>query len=175
VRAYQRRAYNLAFRLLGDGEEAADVVQDALVRAYTRLGEFRGDAAFSTWLYRIVHNMCLDALRWRARHPRAPLPAAGGPESRPASAPADPGDGPEAAALRREQRDALVRALAELSPEFRAAVVLRDVQGLDYAEVAAITGVSLGTVKSRLHRARARLRELLAAAEPERGAARQAE
>jgi RNA polymerase sigma-70 factor (ECF subfamily) len=163
VEPLQRRAFNLALRMLGDPDEAADVAQDALVRAYTRLGDFRGEASFATWLHRIVHNTALDALRWRARHPVEfldPSPAAGDDPPREVAA---AGEGPEAAAVRADERRAILRALAALSPEFRAAVILRDVQGLDYDEVAAVTGVSLGTVKSRLHRARARLRQLLAA------------
>jgi RNA polymerase sigma-70 factor (ECF subfamily) len=159
----QRRAYTLALRMLGEREEAADVTQDALVRAYTRIADFRGEASFATWLHRIVHNTALDALRWRARHPIEaldPMPSGGGePVREVASATA----GPEDIAVRADERRAIERALAALTPEFRAVVVLRDVQGLDYEEVAAVTGVSLGTVKSRLHRARARLRQLLAA------------
>lgn len=169
IEPHQRRAYNLALRLLGDPDEAADVAQDALVRVYTRLGDFRGDAAFSTWLHRIVHNMCLDALRWRARHPALSL--SGGPreedgvEREIGSTAEDPAD----AAVRADQRQAIRRALDGLSVEFRSVVVLRDVQGLDYEEIAAITGVGLGTVKSRLHRARSRLRDLLGDMEPETG------
>ncbi len=160
----QRRAYTLAFRMLGEREEAADVTQDAVVRAYTRIADFRGDASFATWLHRIVHNTALDALRWRARHPVEaldPKPPGGGEPVRELAAAAA---GPEDIAVRADERRALERALAALTPEFRAVVLLRDVQGLDYEEVAAVTGVSLGTVKSRLHRARARLRQILEAA-----------
>lgn len=156
----QGRAFNLAFRMLGDADEAADVTQDALIRAFTRLRDFRGDASFATWLHRIVHNTALDALRWRARHPADRLDASFGDGDPPREVAAT-SEGPEDAAVRADERRAIERALAALTPEFRAAVVLRDVQGLDYDEVAVITGVSLGTVKSRLHRARARLRALL--------------
>jgi RNA polymerase sigma-70 factor (ECF subfamily) len=163
VAPLQRRAFNLAYRMVGEPEEAADITQDALVRAYSRIGEFRGEASFATWLHRIVHNTALDALRWRARHPVEaldPSPAGGGDPPREVAAATA---GPEDMAVGAHERRAIERALAALTPEFRATVVLRDLQGLDYEEVAAVTGVSLGTVKSRLHRARARLRELLTA------------
>jgi RNA polymerase sigma-70 factor (ECF subfamily) len=165
VAPLQRRAFGLAYRMVGEPEEAADVTQDALVRAFTRIGDFRGDASFATWLHRIVHNTALDALRWRARHPVEPLDPGAERQGDPVREPVAVAAGPEDIAVRADERRAIERALAALPPEFRAAVVLRDLQGLDYEEVAAVTGVSLGTVKSRLHRARARLRELLSEAE----------
>jgi RNA polymerase sigma-70 factor (ECF subfamily) len=150
---HQRRAFNLALRLCGSRELAADLCQEALLRAYTSLGRFRGDSAFGTWLLRIVHNLCIDAMRRRDRRPQSSL------EEEPV--PPTGGDDPEEELLRQERRRLLLAALRRLSPEFRAAVVLRDVQGLSYDEAAAVAGVPVGTFKSRLHRARAELRELL--------------
>lgn len=163
VAPYQRRLFNLALRLVGDRDLAADLTQDALLRAYRSLGRFRGEARFATWLSRITHNACLDALRWRSRHPAQPLDAVNG-EGQPRPEVPDPGPGPEAGVLRGELQAVLVRALDALDPEFRAAVILRDVQGRSYEEAAAIAGIPVGTLKSRLHRGRAHLRELLAPA-----------
>ena len=151
-------AYQLAVRLLGNRQLAEDVTQDALLKAFTAMGHFRGEARFGTWIFRIVHNACTDALRYRARRPQAPLPAAegdGGPE------PVASDPGPEDVVIERQGRAALLAAVAALPPDHRAVVLLRDVQGLSYEEVAAITGQNLGTIKSRLHRARAALRAAL--------------
>ena len=157
----------LAVRLLGDRQLAEDVAQDALLKAFTGIRHFRGDARFATWIFRIVHNACTDAIRYRARRPQASLDAGGsGEHPGPAAEPADPAPGPEDVALERHGRAALLAAITALSPEYRAVVLLRDVQGLSYEEVAAITGQNLGTVKSRLHRARAALRTTLG---PEEG------
>jgi RNA polymerase sigma-70 factor (ECF subfamily) len=155
-------AYQLAVRLLGDRDLAEDVTQEALVKAFTGIRGFRGQARLATWLFRIVHNACTDALRHRARRPSLSLYSAGREEEegRPGDPP-DPAPGPEERAMEQAGREAILRAVAALPPEFRAVVVLRDVQGLSYEEIAAITGVTLGTVKSRLHRARAALRSAL--------------
>jgi len=152
-------AFALAVRLLGDRHLAEDVTQDAMIKAFTGIRQFRGDARFGTWVFRIVHNACTDALRHRARRPQLPqFQGAGEPTD---GTPADPGPGPEEQAIERQSRAALLRAVAALPPEQRMVVLLRDVQGLSYEEVAAITGQNLGTIKSRLHRARAALREAL--------------
>jgi RNA polymerase sigma-70 factor (ECF subfamily) len=153
-------AYALAARLLGDRQLAEDVLQDALVKAFTGIRGFRGEARFSTWIFRIVHNACTDALRYQARRPRAAQERRADPEG-PAPEPVDGAPGPEDVVMERQGRAALLAAIQGLAPEFRAAVLLRDVQGLSYEEVAAITGQNLGTVKSRLHRARAALRAAL--------------
>jgi RNA polymerase sigma-70 factor (ECF subfamily) len=143
----------LAFRLLGDRAAMDDVLQEAYVKAFRALPRFRGDAAAGTWLYRIVYNACLDHLRRERRAAELPLEAVPEP-----SAP-DPG---EAAA----QREALAAALAALAPDQRAAVLLVDAEGFDYIAAARVLGVRVGTLASRLSRARASLRRALAA-EPE--------
>jgi len=157
-------AYQLAVRLLGDRHLAEDVAQDALTKAYLALHHFRGDARFSTWVFRIVHNACTDALRYRARRPQTPLPFGLAPregESGPRE-PADAAPGPEDVVLARLGRQDILEAMAALPADHRSVVLLRDVQGLSYEEVAAITACNVGTVKSRLHRARAALRAALA-------------
>lgn len=163
VEPHQRQIFNLALRLIGDRDLAADLTQDALLRAYLGLARFRGESRVGTWLARITHNACLDALRWRSRHPQQSLDdGAPGTGAALLQGLADAAPGPEAEVLRRESEGRLLAALETLDPEFRAAVVLRDIQGMSYEEAAAVAGVPVGTLKSRLHRARTRLRELLA-------------
>ncbi len=153
-------AYHMAFRLVGDREDAAEIVQESLVHAYVGLGRFAGRSSFRTWLLRIVHNAAMDVLRHRMRHAQVSLSGhpsdALGVENLP-----DPGLGPEERLEVGFERSRLTDALNSLEPEFRSVVLLRDVHGFDYAEIARIVGVPRGTVKSRLHRARARLRAYL--------------
>ncbi|MDR7413519.1 MAG: sigma-70 family RNA polymerase sigma factor [Armatimonadota bacterium] len=151
VRAYQDRIYDLAYRITGNREDAVDAAQDAFVRAYQALPRFRQDAAFGTWLYRTATNAAVDLVRRRAAGPPVELPT---------NYPAP--DTPETAARRREVGRRVQAALAHLSPEFRAAVVLRDLHGLAYRDVARILQVPVGTVRSRLARAREALRTQLA-------------
>lgn len=157
VGAYQDRIYQLAYRVTGNPEDAWDAAQDAFVKAFRSLTAFRGDAAFSTWLHRIAVNAALDIVR---RRPPAP----------------DPLD--VAAAVATESVDRVVEqrevqrrvhgAIAGLPPDQRLAVVLRDVQGLSYGEIAAVLQVPVGTVRSRLSRAREALRHTLADLSPAR-------
>ena len=146
VRRHRDRLWAVALRTLGDREEAADALQDALLSAYRAAGRFRGDSAVTTWLHRIVVNACLDRVRRRKARPTVPLPESGPGE------PAAP-EGYAAA----ETALAVRAALDQLPAEQRAALVLLEIQGYSVAEVAAILGVPEGTVKSRCARARARL------------------
>jgi RNA polymerase sigma-70 factor (ECF subfamily) len=158
VRRHRDRLWSVALRTLGDREEAADAVQDALLSAHRAAARFRGDSAVTTWLHRIVVNACLDRVRRRQSHPTVPLP--GGTHADRDS----PGvAGPEPAAPAVDHDTALVvrAALAKLPIEQRAALVLVDLQGYSVAEVAEILGVAEGTVKSRCARGRARLAVLL--------------
>jgi RNA polymerase sigma-70 factor (ECF subfamily) len=147
---HDRMLRALAFRLLGDREAMDDVLQEAYAKAFRALPRFRGEAATETWLYRIVYNACLDQLRRKRRVTELPLETAV-----PASAP-DPG---ESAA----RRETLAAALAALAPDQRAAVLLVDAEGLGYPAAARVLGVRVGTLASRLSRARASLRQALAA------------
>jgi RNA polymerase sigma-70 factor, ECF subfamily len=151
VRRHRDRLWAVALRTLGDREEAADALQDALLSAYRSASGFRGDSAVTTWLHRIVVNACLDRARRRQVRPTVPLPETGPGE------PVQPGD-PIA-----DRDTALVvhRALAQLPPDQRAALVLVELQGHSVAETASILGVAEGTVKSRCARGRARLAVLL--------------
>lgn len=166
VARYERRVYNLCYRMSGNADDASDLAQEAFVRAYAALPSFRGQSSFSTWLYRIATNVCLDELRRRGRAPvrslDQPTPVEDGrlvPQT------ADPAAGPSEEVERAELRAAVLSGIAALQPDHRAVLVLRDLQGLSYEEIAAALGCSLGTVKSRLNRARFALKERLAALE----------
>ncbi len=165
VRRHRDRLWSVAMRTLGDREEAADAVQEALLSAHRAAERFRGDAAVTTWLHRIVVNACLDRVRRRQARPTVPLPDG-------ARYPDDggPGFGREPAAPAVDHDTALVvrEALAQLPIEQRAALVLVDLHGYPVAEVAQILGVAEGTVKSRCARGRARLAVLLGHLRPAR-------
>jgi RNA polymerase sigma-70 factor (ECF subfamily) len=154
VRTQQHRVYGLALRMLGSPAEAQDVAQEAFLRAHRGLAEFRGDARLSTWLYAIVSRLCLNRLagseRRLARHGEEAL-----------SRLVDARPGPDQALERGELEEALHRAIGELPEERRIVVVLRDVEGLAYEEIAEVLDLPVGTVRSRLHRARLDLKEKL--------------
>jgi len=143
----------LAYRLLEDHDEMDDVLQDVYIKAYRALSGFRGDADTGTWLYRITYNACIDRLRRRSAHPSVPLDDLLDRSVRPRRD-IDPGE-----IVTGKQQ--LGRALAELSPEHRATVLLVDAEGYSHEEAAAILGVREGTVASRLHYARVALRRAL--------------
>jgi RNA polymerase sigma-70 factor (ECF subfamily) len=163
VERHQGRAFGLALRVLRDEEQARDVVQDAFLKAYGALERFEGRAAFSTWLHRIVVNLCLD----RKRRERSARRIESNEEAL-ALAGADP-ESPETpdpglALERAELRDQLARAIAGLPEDSRRTLELREIDGLSYQEIAGVLGVPKGTVMSRLHYARRRLRSVLVAA-----------
>ncbi|HEX8582367.1 MAG TPA: RNA polymerase sigma factor [Acidimicrobiales bacterium] len=155
VRATYADTYTLAYRLTGDEEDARDVVQEAYLRAYRGLRRFRGDAQFSTWMYRITANCASTHLGRRRRHRHEELAD---------DAPVideSPEFDPQARADAAVLRDRLAAALAELPPRLRAVVVLRDVYDLPHEAIAAELGISESAAKVRLHRARRKLRESL--------------
>lgn len=155
VRLHQARLWAVAVRTLGDREEAADALQEALVSAYRGAAGYRGEAAVTTWLHRIVVNACLDRLRRARARPTSPMPAA---------EPASPRDEHAAA----EARIDVHAALARLPEHQRAALVLVDLHDLPVAEAAEVLGVAVGTVKSRCARGRAALAGILLAGNPTR-------
>lgn len=163
---YERKTYNLAYRLMGNHADASDAAQEALVRVCLRLQNFRGDSAFSTWLFRVVTNTCLDELRRRGRLRHASLddglPVEEGAVPRQSP---DETEGPVEYAERQEIQAAVKRAINRLPDEYRVVVVMRDLQGLSYHEIATILGTTLGTIKSRLHRARQALRAIIKSTE----------
>jgi RNA polymerase sigma-70 factor (ECF subfamily) len=159
VLSYQTIAYNVAYRILGDVDSAADATQEAFISAYQAIGQFRG-GAFKAWLLRIVTNACYDQLRHKRRRPANSLDAiVTDPEH--SKQLANGKDGPERLALRGELGGIIQRGIESLPPDQRIAVILRDIQGMSYEEVSAATCASLGTVKSRLSRGRAALRDYL--------------
>ena len=163
VLQYQELAFNVALRVMGEEAAAADATQEAFISAYRSLRGYRG-GSFRAWLLRIVTNACYDELRRRKRRPAVSLEALGEDSETDASIGSpNPGDNPEAIAQRHELIDAIQDCLRGLPPEFRLVAVLIDVQGLDYDEAAQSVGKPLGTVKSRLARARAKLRDCLKA------------
>ena len=159
VDAYQGQVYNLCWRMLGFREAAEDATQEAFLAAYSNIRRFRGPS-FRAWLLRIAANAATDELRRRRRRPQVPLEASVGGRDTALDLP-DSSAGPEEWALRREQGRLLQAALLALPADQRLAVVLSDVQGLSYEEVGEAMGSSLGTVKSRISRGRARLRRYL--------------
>lgn len=169
VERYQHRIYTLALRILRDPVEAEDVAQEAFVKAYLSLKHFKGDSSFITWLYRITHNMAIDVQRKVVRrgdntHVRLDEPVVGErsvQEVAVASSEGALGTDPERAYITQELSVALGDALGELTEEHRHVVMLREVDGLSYDEIAQVTGISKGTVMSRLFYARQRLQNSL--------------
>lgn len=157
VRRYQAPIVNLVRALTGGDTDAEDLAQEAFVRAWRGLRRFRGDSAFRTWLYGVTVNVVRTHYGRRKRFRR--LFWVGGGETEGGPEPADPDTGIEDALV---MRNAIDRALAALPPDLREAVTLRDVQGLEYREIADVLGVPIGTVESRIFRARQKLRPLLA-------------
>ncbi len=158
VRRHQTRLWNLALRTTGNREDAADAVQEAMVSAYRNAASYRGDAAVTTWLHRIVVNASLDVLRRHAARPSVPLPD---------DAERIPAQGDAMAASETSMQ--IQEALAQLPPEQRAALVLVDVQGWSVDDAARVLGCAPGTVKSRCFRGRAKLAPLLAHLRPSLG------
>jgi RNA polymerase sigma-70 factor (ECF subfamily) len=154
--------YNIALRLLGDTEQACDATQETFVRAYEKLPQFRLESSFTTWIYRVATNICLDQLR---RGRRAPLTGelSSADDDNPGVRDVPNGSaGPDVRAEQREQAVLVHGALQRLAADHRAIIVLFDLQGLSYQDVVEALGIPLGTVKSRLNRARLALRDELA-------------
>jgi RNA polymerase sigma-70 factor (ECF subfamily) len=158
VEAYQDLCHGLVMRMVPDPDQAGDAVQEAFFSAYRNLRSYRGPS-FRGWLTRIAINAAMDIQRARKRRPVSPYPELEDESWQP---PAGLESDPETIATGAERQRALVAALGAIGADQRAAIILYDVEGYDYTEIAAMTGVSLGTVKSRIHRGRLALRELLA-------------
>lgn len=161
IEPYQKKAYAFALRQTGDPDVAEDVCQDALIKAFTNIGSFAGKSAFSTWLFRIIHTTFLDHIKRERIRTTTPL--------------LESGEAPEGnqttlarfrEQLRRQEREEwLLAGIIKLPEEFRAVIILRDLQGFSYKEIAEITGGAEGTVKSRISRAREQLRQILTGTE----------
>jgi len=160
VLAYQQQVYNLAYRIMGDPASAADAAQDAFISAYESIGRFRG-GSFKSYLLRIVANRCYDELRRRKRRPAMSFEDFGEVDEEANPALINGGERPEEHAERQEMAHVIQAGIETLPPDQRVTLALADVQGLSYKEIAEATDVSLGTVKSRLARARGKLRDYL--------------
>ncbi len=165
VRLHQQQVYAVAMRMLADRDEAEDVAQDVFVRAYRAIGTFRGGSKVSTWLVAITMNLCRNRRRWWGRRRRVIAgsldePVAG-EETTVGERVADPAAGPDEDAARHERQRMLMDTLQLLDEPSRSVIVLRDIQGYSYEEIAQMLHLRVGTVKSRINRARLQLRALL--------------
>lgn len=154
VARHDARVYHLCLRIMGDPDEARDAAQETLITSWRKLDQFRGESAFTTWLHRITVNTCYDQLRKRRRQPMLHLVTEDQPESEPGPPIPDHADAVVNAAE-------VAAALQQVPDDFRAALVLADVEDLPYDEIASILGVAVGTVKSRVHRGRIALARAL--------------
>ena len=159
VRLYEKRVFALTLRMCRNPEDAAEAAQEAFLSAWQGLAFFRGESSFSTWLYRLASNACVDLLRREGRHQ-----AAAGPSLNDEEAPLDVADGtpgPQEAAERSELRQQIEDGLSALSPEHRQVLILREMHQLSYDEIADTLDLDVGTVKSRISRGRKQLRKFL--------------
>jgi RNA polymerase sigma-70 factor, ECF subfamily len=173
VRRYQNRIFTASFRILSNAEEAEEVVQDTFLKVHQNISKFRQQASFSAWVFKIAHNLCMDILRNRQRKKGFRLlsfnPQSNSPEPyedsieafNVVSQLADPGANPSQSLDLREQGSVVMESLKQLTDTQRTVVVLHDIEGFSYVEIAEIVGISIGTVRSRLHYGRVKLKELL--------------
>lgn len=159
VLAYQGLAYNVAYRILGNADKAADATQDAFLRGYRALHQFRG-GSFKTWLLRIVTNCCYDQLRVLQRRPTSPIDDLVEDDEH-STILEDSDESPQERVERLELDGFIQEALEALPEDQRVVLVMSDIEGMSYEEIAEVTSVALGTVKSRLSRARGKLRDYL--------------
>ena len=159
VGAYEKRVLALTLRMCGNPEDGAEAAQEAFLAVWQGLPDFRGEASFSTWLYRLASNACVDLLRREGRHRAAAGPSLDDGELN-VEAP-DPAPTPQEAAERSELRRQIEEGLGRLPEEYRQVLILREMQQLSYEEIATALCLGLGTVKSRISRGRKRLRKIL--------------
>ena len=157
MQSHESRIYAIALRMMGNREDAQDCAQEAMVRIYRAMGSFKGQSALATWIYRITMNSCLDELRRRKARKVTSLDSLVDN----GWSPTDTGDTPEEHGLRVEKQNALNQAIQSLPDDMRAAIILRDVKGYSYDEIASILDANVGTIKSRISRGREKLREIL--------------
>jgi RNA polymerase sigma-70 factor, ECF subfamily len=161
VRTYNASIFHVAYRMLGDTAEASDVVQEIFIKVFRNIGGFKGEAALKTWIFRIAFSEILNRLRWwKSRHRSSTVslddePSANGHYVR------DSSPTPDELLESKERDSAIQLALGKLSSDHRSIIVLRDIEGFSYTEIAEVLGVSIGTVKSRLARARGDLKKSL--------------
>lgn len=162
MRENETRIYNLTLRMTGNEQDALDLAQEAFFNAWKGLKFFKGDSAFSTWVYRLASNACIDHLRRKKRRQdiSAPMPTVDEEDDRPPDIP-DERYAPEQVLERKQMREAVTEGLSRLSEEHRQVLVMRELDGLSYQEIGQLLGLEAGTVKSRIARARLSLRKIL--------------
>ena len=161
VLEYEKKVYNVALRMLNNSEDAADMTQEAFIKAYNSLSGFRGDSKFSVWLTRIVSNLCLDFMRSRNRRPTVSLSMEDEDGEDVQLDIADTSQSPEQLLERSLTRESVRRGLQSLPEDYREILLLREIQGLSYDEIAAALDIEVGTVKSRIFRGRKKLCDYL--------------
>lgn len=154
---HERRMYAVALRMCANREDAQDCLQEAMLRVYRAIDSFKGQSTFSTWVYRITMNTCLDELRRKKNRQNTSLDSL----LDMGWSPADESNAPEKRAIQSETRECLQRAIRGLPEDMRAAIVLRDIEGFSYDEIARMLDINVGTIKSRISRGREKLREKL--------------
>ena len=157
VTKYEKSVYNLALRMTDNAEDAADMAQEAFIKAYNSLSGFRGDSKFSVWLYRIVSNVCLDFLRKQSRRPAVSLSVEDDDGEEVQMDVPDDSMSPQQMLERQLTREAVREGLSQLPEDYRQILLLRELQGLSYDEIAQALDIGVGTVKSRIFRAREKL------------------
>lgn len=158
---HQNKVYTLAFRMVNDREEAADLAQEAFLKAWQGLPSFQGDSSFGTWIHRLTTNVCIDFLRRQKRRREVESVVSLDDEESAWAEPSDPDQDPQRRLERTEQSRAVARGLAALPDHHRQVLVMRELAGLSYQEIGQVLGLDLGTVKSRIARARLALRKIL--------------
>jgi RNA polymerase sigma-70 factor (ECF subfamily) len=165
VRTYSASIFHVAYRMLGDSAEASDVVQEIFLKVFRNIAGFKGEAALKTWIFKIAFSEILNRLRWWKRRYRFATMSLdeqpNGSGSNPGQNVASAGPTPEQALQSKEEEIAIQEALGKLSKDHRSIIVLRDIEGFSYTEIADVLGVSIGTVKSRIARARGDLKKSL--------------
>jgi len=161
VRTYNSSIFHVAYRMLGDTAEASDVVQEIFIKVFRNIGSFKGEAALKTWIFRIALSEILNRLRWwKSRHRSSTVSLDDPPNGHEHHVP-DSGPSPEEMLESKEREMAIQEALGKLSSEHRSIIVLRDIEGFSYTEIAEVLSISMGTVKSRLARGREDLKKYL--------------
>jgi RNA polymerase sigma-70 factor (ECF subfamily) len=163
IENHQKKVYNIAFRMVGNEQDAYDIVQEVFIKVFKSINKFKGDSAFSTWLYRITTNVCIDEIRKRKKAKLisldAPLSIQG--DEVKLEIPDNKAQESFEEAERKEVREEIIKAINELNESHKAIIILRDINGYSYDEIANILECSLGTVKSRINRARGALKKII--------------